>query len=74
MLELPSSASILASMQFHDLGIDYLERRAKLIDAVTREDIARLAKRLLDPSKLIVTVVGEPDGLTATSKAPDIDS
>ncbi|MCG8543268.1 MAG: insulinase family protein [Alphaproteobacteria bacterium] len=67
-------ASILVSMQFHNLGIGYLDRRAEFINAVTREDIARLAKRILDPQKLIVTVVGEPKGLAATSTAPDIDS
>lgn len=61
-------------MQFHDLGIDYLEQRAKLINAVTVDDIKRLAERMLDPDKLVVTVVGEPQGLAATNTAPDIDS
>ena len=67
-------ASILVSMQFHALGIDYLDRRAGLIDSVTRQDINRLAKRILDVDKLTVTVVGQPQGLKSTGKAPEIDS
>ena len=67
-------ASILAALQFHNLGIDYLDRRASLIDAVTRKDVARVAKRLLDPAKLIVTVVGDPQGVEPTAEPPDIDS
>jgi len=41
---------------------------------VTRQDIDRLAKRILDVDKLTVTVVGKPEGLKSTSKAPEIDS
>lgn len=67
-------ASILITLQFYNLGIDYLDRRATLINAVTRRDIARVAKRLLDPDKLIVTVVGEPKGVKATAASPEIDS
>ncbi len=67
-------ASILAALQFHNLGIDYLDRRAALINAVTRKDIARVSKRLLDPDKLIVTVVGDPEGIKPTAEPPDIDS
>jgi zinc protease len=65
-------AGILASIQFHDLGIDYLERRADKVNAVTKEDIARVAKRFLDPSKLTFSVVGQPDGLKGTAKTPNI--
>jgi zinc protease len=57
-------ASQLVQMQVDDLGIDYIERRAALIDAVTLADARRVAKRLLDQG-LLVTVVGRPKGLTA---------
>jgi len=67
-------ASSLVHIQFDKLGIDYLDRRTALIDAVTKEDIARVAKRFLDPSKLTFSVVGQPDGLKGTAKAPDIES
>ena len=65
-------AAILAHIQYDDLGIDYLERRAGLMNAVTKEDIARVAKRFLEPEKLTFSVVGEPEGLEATAKTPDI--
>ena len=57
-------AAQLVQMQIDDLGIDYIERRSAMIDAVTLADTKRIAKRLLDPG-LLVTVVGRPQGLTS---------
>ena len=51
-------------MQIDNLGIDYIERRPALIDAVTLADTKRVAKRLLDAG-LLVTVVGRPQGVTS---------
>lgn len=42
------------------LGIDYVEKRNKLIEAVTLADVKRVAARLLHPDKLLVTIVGQP--------------
>jgi zinc protease len=67
-------ASMLVHMQFDNLGVDYLERRPGLIDRVTKQDIARVAKRFLDPGKLTFAVVGQPDGLKGTGKTPEIES
>ena len=58
-------ASQLVQMQIDNLGIDYMERRPALIDAVTLADAKRVAKRLLDGG-LLVTVVGRPEGVTST--------
>jgi zinc protease len=60
-------ANQLVQMQLDNLGIDYIERRPALIDAVTLEDTKRVAKRLLDPG-MLVTVTGRPKGIT--SKGP----
>ncbi len=57
-------ASQLVNIQLDDLGIDYIDRRAALIDAVTLADTRRVAKRLLDPG-LLVTVVGRPQGVVS---------
>jgi zinc protease len=57
-------ANQLVQMQLDNLGIDYIERRPTLIDAVTLEDTKRVAKRLLDPG-MLVTVVGRPKGVTS---------
>ncbi len=59
-------AGMLVAIQINKLGIDYIDRRASLIDAVTGEDIKRVAARLLAPDKLTVVVVGNPPGLEST--------
>ena len=56
-------AGLLVSIQRNDLGIDYLDRREDLMNAVTREDVMRVARRLLEPGKLLTVVVGDPKGV-----------
>ena len=53
----------LLQAQLDALGMDYFERRNAEIAAVTEDDIARVAKRLLDTKKMLVIVVGQPVGL-----------
>jgi zinc protease len=57
-------AQLLVAIQTEKLGIDYIERRNKLIAAVTLDDVKRVAKKLLDPAGLSFVVVGEPVGLS----------
>jgi zinc protease len=59
-------AELLVQLQVDDIPIDYFSRRPALIDAVTLDDARRVAKRLLD-NGLLVTVVGRPEGMAATS-------
>jgi zinc protease len=62
-LRFESSSSIanqLLWIQIEDLGIDYVNRRNKLVEAVTLEDIRRVAKRLIEADRLITTIVGKP--------------
>ncbi len=56
-------ASQLLGLQMEGFGTDYVDTRNKLVEAVSMEDAKRVAKRFLDPDKLIVTVVGKPTGL-----------
>ena len=56
-------AAILAGMQRDNLPIDFLKQRNAQVEAVTLEDVNRVAKTLLDPAKLKVIVVGQPEGL-----------
>jgi zinc protease len=67
-----SIANQLLGIQIENLGIDYVEHRNELIEAVTREDIARVAARLLKPENLLVTIVGKPD-LSTDSGLPERD-
>ena len=62
---LNSSASIattLVELQNDDLGIDYIDRRADLINAVTLEETKAVARRLLsaEPAVLIVGPAPKP--------------
>ena len=59
-------AGLLLAMQRLGLGLDYLDRRAEIYRAITREDILRVAKRLLRPEKMYVVVVGDPAGLESS--------
>jgi zinc protease len=46
-----------------DFGIDYVDRRNAEVQAVTLDDVRKVAKRLLDTDGLFVTVVGRPKDL-----------
>lgn len=62
-LRFESSSSIanqLLWIQIEDLGVDYIEKRNALIEAVTLADVKRVAARLLAPDQLITTIVGQP--------------
>jgi zinc protease len=56
-------ASQLLWMLDEDMGIDYVDRRNALVEAVTMDDVKRAAKRLLKVDDLLITVVGKPKGL-----------
>lgn len=60
-----SVAALLTAVQVDKLGIDYLERRNALIEAVTKDQVKAVAARLLDPARLTFVVVGKPEGLSA---------
>jgi zinc protease len=59
-------AAQLVQIQVDDLGIDYIERRNRLVDGVTLDDARRVAKSLLSTG-LLVVVVGKPKGMTSTA-------
>jgi len=60
-------ASILVSMQMDGLPIDYVKTRNDKINAVTLEEINRVAGEILMPEKLHFVVVGRPEGLRASN-------
>jgi zinc protease len=62
-------ANQLLAIQQDNLGIDYVNHRNGLIEAVTLDQAKAQAKRISHPDKLIVTVVGQPQGIS-TSSAP----
>jgi zinc protease len=56
-------ASNLIRIQLDGEKPDYLDRRNGLIEAVGIEDVRRVARRLLGDPKLLVVVVGKPEGM-----------
>ena len=67
-LRFDTSAKIAAQLlgiKEEGLGIDYVERRNALVEAVTLDDVKSVAARLLQPENLIVTIVGKPEGMAA---------
>lgn len=68
-LRLASSENIsriLVSVQRDNLGIDYLDRRSSLYEAVTLEDVKRVAQEWLHPERLLVVVAGQPEGVESS--------
>ena len=61
-------ASQLVQLQVDDLGIDYIEKRNGLIEAVTLQDVKRVAKRLLD-TPVLVAVAGRTNAAVASGSS-----
>jgi zinc protease len=59
-------AGQLMGILLEDLGIDYVDKRNSLIEAVTVEDAKRVARRLLATDDLIVVIVGRPTKLSGS--------
>ena len=57
-------AAQLVQIQREGLGIDYIDKRNSLVQAVTMADVKRVARRLLDAG-MLVTVVGRPQVVPA---------
>ncbi|MEL6838214.1 MAG: pitrilysin family protein [Pseudomonadota bacterium] len=60
-------ASIMVGMQMIDLPPSYVTDRNDFINAVTVDDINRVAAELLRPDDLHFVVVGKPEGLDGTN-------
>ena len=56
-----SIASILVGMQINGFPIGYPKTRNDIVRALTLEDVNRVARRLLQPDQLHITVVGQPN-------------
>jgi zinc protease len=63
----PKIAAQLTQIQLDNLGIDYIQRRGALIDAVTIADAKRVANRLYSGG-MLVTVAGRPKGVTSSAE------
>jgi zinc protease len=64
-------AGMLLGIQLDDLGIDYVNLRNDLIEAVSTEQAQRVARELFRPEDLTVVIVGRPDGVAPEKPAAD---
>jgi zinc protease len=62
------TAAQLGTFLRQNLDIGYVTRRNALIQAVTLDDVKRVAKRLFDPARLTVVIGGTP----AEGRAPQV--
>lgn len=53
-------ARALLDIMFYDLGLDYLQRYADLINAIGPAEVQRVAATYLDPSAYVLAVAGPP--------------
>ncbi len=68
-------AGMMLAFQRYNLPRNYLDIREQALGKVTAADVTRVAKRLLDISKLSVVMVGNPQGVTPTetvTELPDV--
>jgi len=57
-------AAQLVQIQLDNLGVDYIDHRNSLVEAVSPVDVRRVAKRLF-AGPMLFTVVGRPEGVTS---------
>ncbi|MGB4057004.1 MAG: pitrilysin family protein [Alphaproteobacteria bacterium] len=60
-------AGLLLSLQLDALPIDYLERREDAIEKTTAADIQKLAQKLLNPTKTVTVIIGNPEKIDKTA-------
>jgi zinc protease len=54
-------AGMMTSVEIYSLGLDYPQKYPALINAVTKDDILRVAKKYLEPEKIVIVVLGDQD-------------
>lgn len=60
-------AGQLLGIQQENLGIDYVNTRNARIEALTLDQVKAQAKRLIHSDRLIITIVGHPEGIKSTA-------
>ncbi len=53
-------ARLALDIEFYNLGLDYLDRYAAILRAVTREQVQQAAQQHLHPDHMVISVAGPP--------------
>lgn len=51
--------NLLVAQQLYDLPADYLQTYRDRVNAVTLEDVERVAKKYISPDKIAIVIVGD---------------
>ena len=51
-------AGVLADIEWHGLGLDYVQRYQRIIDGITPEDVQNAAQKYLDLASYTLAVAG----------------
>ncbi len=54
-------AGMLASVEFYGLGLDYPQRYPALVNGVTKDDVLRVARKYLDPDRMVIVVLANQE-------------
>lgn len=54
-------ASMMTNIEFYNLGLDYIEKYPQYINAVTKEEVMRVAKKYLHSDNYLLVVVGKQE-------------
>lgn len=65
-------AGMMLAFQRYNLPRNYLDIREQALRKVTKADIRRVAQRLLDSDKLVITLVGSPKDITPTATVTEL--
>ena len=53
----------MMSVRLDGLPVDFFDKRNAMVEAVTLDDVNRVAAEYLSPDKFTFIVVGQPEGL-----------
>lgn len=68
-------ADTVLSLRVSGFSLDYLDHFSEKIEAVSAEDIQRVARRIFLPENLVVALVGQPEGISnfiTVKELPDV--
>jgi zinc protease len=52
-------AGLISTVEYYKLGLDYADRYRTLIEAITKEEILRVARAYLTPDRYVLVVVAD---------------
>jgi zinc protease len=64
-------AGMMINMERYNLGFDYLVKYAKAVEAVTAEDVQRVAATYLQPGEMVEILCGPVSKITPIGESPE---